>query len=85
MTPKQKLVKIFKKHDYTEEYNRYVTAHANNPVYFPSFKQWLAYTATSYSTLKGAIEKAGYKSPNSDRTWTTAIQVYAQVGSSKKN
>lgn len=83
MTPKQRLVSIFKKHDYTEEHNRYISAYTSNPVYFPSFKQWLVSSEPSCNIIKKAIAEAGYKNPSSDRTWLTAIQVYAQVGSLK--
>ncbi len=85
MTPKQKLVSIFKKHDYTEEHNRYLAAHTNNPVYFPSFKGWLTFSEDSYGIINKAIVESGYKNPGSDRAWLTASKVYAQVGSLKKN
>ena len=85
MTPKQKLVKIFNKHDYTEEHNRYISAHTSSPDYFPSFKDWLIFHESAYNILKKAIEEAGYKNPLSDRTWITAAQVYAQVGALKNN
>lgn len=84
MTPKQKLIKLFQKHDYAKEYSSYLTAHAKNPTYFPNFKQWLAYNEPAYHILSKAIVAAGYKNTHSDRTWVTASKVYAQVGSLKE-
>lgn len=83
MTPKQKLINIFKKHDYMEEHKRYVAAHTSNPVYYPSFEKWLLSSEPVSDILEKAIAEAGYKNPNSDRTWITVTQVYTQVGKLK--
>lgn len=85
MTPKQKLIKLFQKYDYAKEYSRYLIAHAKDPIEFPSFKEWLAYYESGYPVIGKTIVAAGYKNTTSDRTWDTATQVYAQVGSLKEN
>jgi hypothetical protein len=85
MTPKQKLIKLFQEHDYAKEYSCYLIAHAKDPIEFPSFKEWLAYYESGYPVIGKTIVAAGYKNTSSDRTWSTAIQVYVQVGSLKEN
>lgn len=89
MTPKQKLIKLFKEHDYSEEYSRYTIAHASNPVYYPNFENWLTCTDSDidsgYNVICKAIVAAGYKNTTSNRTWLTASKVYAQVGALKEN
>ena len=85
MTPKQKLIKLFKEHNYSEEYSRYIIAHAQNSVYFPNFENWLTYSEPGYNVIGKAIAEAGYKNTNSNRTWLTASKVYAQIGALKEN
>lgn len=85
MTPKQKLIKLFKEHDYSEEYLRYTIAHAKNPVYFPNFEDWLTYSEPGYNIIGKAIVGAGYKNTKSDCTWLTASKVYSQIGALKEN
>ena len=85
MTPKQKLIKLFKEHDYSEEYSRYTIAHAKNPVYFPNFENWLTCIESGYNVIGKAIVEAGYKNTTSNRTWLTASKVYAQIGALKEN
>lgn len=88
MTKKQQLFDWFATNvDYSAEYSTFMQArederreHPNSIFLKETFKDWLNMHANNYDVLNTAIKVAGYKNPQSDRTWDTAIKVYAEAG-----
>lgn len=85
MSSKKQILKVYFKINcsdmYEAEFGAYKKAVKEwGTTYFPSFEYWMDCHANSYNVLKDAIEFAGYHYPQSDRTWSTAIDAFSDVG-----